>query len=1092
MWGSHNREAVDSTVAAPIATGREASGDPSNTKTAVEESAGQPALPPPSHRLAAPLQRRDPERYELLGEHGRGGLGTVTRAHDKELGRNVAIKELIKRGDAGEVRFLREAMITARLEHPGIVPVHEAGQWPDGTPFYVMKLVAGRSLKEVIAKCRSVADRMALLHHVVAVADAIAYAHKRRIIHRDLKPANVIVGDFGETVVIDWGLAKDLSDVDHLGQPDERGPYRTPAADDLTQAGSVLGTPMYMAPEQWRGERVDQRADVFAIGAMLWELCSKHRVPPAEPGQRDKLLRRANIEGDLIAIIGKALASDPAHRYQNAGELVSDLRAFTSGARIASRRYSLAGVVVHWIRHHRAIAAIATAALVLGVIGATIYVRNIGVERDRSAKSEIATKDANDELVLQNAELLMLRDPSAVVDALAGYRGKDKVRKDLLVAEAYGRGVAETRFLAHADGVYFVQRAPDGSVYTLGEDRRVVVTKNGRSTTLATNATQTGLFAYSSGAPVLAYDAAPTGTAVIDFTTGTVKQFGTDQSTSLAISSDGALLAALTLGGKLHVWNIASSELVHEANLGDAFVIEFSGSTIIAQSGSELMTLDVTAPAPTVMRRKLNVVSFHAARGLIAVGDDKGRVTLHDHSLAPLAATNVCHSAVVSARIVARRDLVIFACRERVAGVAHFDATRALTVDFTTEVSSAPHFADSDANGKRMFVVLEPSTVLLVDLESRITRTLQGHGSRITAISPSNDDAEHLVTGDSDGNLRVWKWEQSPARRLLRAPRPILAAASAPDGRVIVTDGLEGIVRRIELETGAVVELKGHSTEGVLRTRFAADGRSFFSIGYDGTVRVWDPSTTTSVRVYVEHHGMINDAEYIGSDRIASVGADGRLLLWSSRGTDSTVLHARTQALVTLEVLTWNNRVVLVDATNTVVDVALDGTSRQIASPSTDTITLLRASSDGKLLAVGRASGAVTVYSTATYHTVYAGKMPAQVHQIQFDPKSRDFAIQSDDGRVRVVALGSRVLPWRELALKGRDVAYSDDGETLGIINSTGANWFYSIRNDRWLYAPDHQASPISGRFTADGKHFVSTDASGTVIVHDLNPTRTN
>jgi eukaryotic-like serine/threonine-protein kinase len=168
------------------------------------------AAPPPS-RLPAPLQVRDRDRYAMLGEHGRGGLGTVARAHDKELGRQVAIKELLRRGDAGEVRFLREALITARLEHPGIVPIHEAGRWPDGTPFYVMKLVSGRSLKELIEARRTVEERLALLHHVIAVADAMAYAHKRKIIHRDLKPANVIAGDFGETIVIDWGLAKDLS-----------------------------------------------------------------------------------------------------------------------------------------------------------------------------------------------------------------------------------------------------------------------------------------------------------------------------------------------------------------------------------------------------------------------------------------------------------------------------------------------------------------------------------------------------------------------------------------------------------------------------------------------------------------------------------------------------------------------------------------------------------------------------------------------------------------------------------------------------------------------------------------------------------------
>src|SRR5215468_1505156 len=130
---------------------------------------------------ALPIQVRDPRRYEFLGEHGRGGLGRVSRAHDRELGRDVAIKELLSRGIANEVRFLREVLITARLEHPGIVPIHEAGRWSDGTPFYAMKLVAGRPLRELLAERTAVTERLGLLHHVIAVADAIAYAHGRHI-----------------------------------------------------------------------------------------------------------------------------------------------------------------------------------------------------------------------------------------------------------------------------------------------------------------------------------------------------------------------------------------------------------------------------------------------------------------------------------------------------------------------------------------------------------------------------------------------------------------------------------------------------------------------------------------------------------------------------------------------------------------------------------------------------------------------------------------------------------------------------------------------------------------------------------------------
>jgi len=820
MWGS--REAHTSAVAA----------DSSMTRTAAEEAAGVPALPPPPHRLAAPLQRRDPDRYELLGEHGRGGLGTVTRAHDKELGRNVAIKELIKRGDSGEIRFLREAMITARLEHPGIVPVHEAGQWPDGTPFYVMKLVAGRSLKEVIAS-RAVGDRMALLHHVVAVADAVAYAHKRRIIHRDLKPANVIVGDFGETVVIDWGLAKDLSELDGDSPADDRSPYRAPVVDDLTQIGSVLGTPMYMAPEQWRGERVDQRADVFAIGAMLWELCSKHRVPPAEPRKRDQLLRRASIDADLIAIIGKALAGDPAQRYQNAGELASDLRAFTSGARIASRRYSLAGVAVHWIRHHRAIAAIATTALVLGVIGATVYVRNVGVARDRA-------EYANGELVLQNADLLMQRDPTAVVDALTSYRGADKVRKDRLLAEAHGRGVAEARFSPHGDTVHFLHRAADGSVFSLGEDRRLVVTKTGASTTLATDVSPSIAHDFSPATQLLGYGTSPFGVTVFDLKARTATRVGEMHAAALEISNDGSLLAVLDTKSELTVWRLPGRQLIRREVVADAIGLSLGDTALMIIGKSAVQAIDFASASPTTATRTADIAAFDTRGDEIALGTAQGTITLLDLGLKPRGVVAACRQAVTTLRL-ASAHRIAFGCQDGLAGVARFDpATASLTIELSVATTGPVTQTTIDSEARRMVSIVAPAQILVSDLETKLTRTLRGHPAVITSLSVPADD--RILTGDGDGNIRVWRLPVAPAKVIVPASQRVLGVAVSPDGKTVAADGEAGIVRRVNLASGRLDELTGHRSM-VFRTRFAPDGQSFLSVSFDGTARVWDPSS---------------------------------------------------------------------------------------------------------------------------------------------------------------------------------------------------------------------------------------------------------
>ena len=372
------------------------------------------AADPPDPGTSPP--GRTSERYQVIGEHGRGGLGVVSRAHDRDLGRDVAIKELLARGHSSEARFLREARITARLEHPGIVPVHEAGRWPDGTPFYAMKLVAGRPLRELITERHTVAERINLLHHVIAVADAIAYAHARNIIHRDLKPANVIVGDFGETIVIDWGLAKDLAEREEVTTSED--PLRSVADGNLTTTGIAMGTPAYMAPEQERGEHVDQRADVFAIGAMLWELCSLHKVPPMDIRHRHRLLRRAGIDTDLVAIVDKALAPERAHRYPDAGALAADLKAFKSGARIGARRYSLFAMLIHWTRRHRALAASMVAALVLGATVSVLYVRSVTDERDRADAARDHAELEKRRAIIANALELLERDPTQAWSAI--------------------------------------------------------------------------------------------------------------------------------------------------------------------------------------------------------------------------------------------------------------------------------------------------------------------------------------------------------------------------------------------------------------------------------------------------------------------------------------------------------------------------------------------------------------------------------------------------------------------------------------------------------------------------------------------------
>ncbi len=264
----------------------------------------------------------DTGRYELAGEHARGGLGRILHGRDVLLDRPVAVKQLLRDGDEAEARFIREALITARLQHPSIVPVHDLGRTPAGKPFYTMRMISGRSLAEIIRQTRTLEQRLALLPHVIAVAHAMAYAHGRRVIHRDLKPSNILIGPFGETVVVDWGLAADLDEANR-GSRSVSTAYEIAAA-GLTVSGTVLGTPEYMPAEQAEGKSVDERADVYAIGAILYHLLAA--APPYT-----------------------AMARDPRDRYLTAKELADDLERFRTGQRVSTHPYSRGSLIWKWI-----------------------------------------------------------------------------------------------------------------------------------------------------------------------------------------------------------------------------------------------------------------------------------------------------------------------------------------------------------------------------------------------------------------------------------------------------------------------------------------------------------------------------------------------------------------------------------------------------------------------------------------------------------------------------------------------------------------------------------------------------------------------
>ena len=347
-------------------------------------------------REEADLPDLGSSKYLVIHKLGSGGMGTVYLAQDVDLGRKVAVKVMntTEQTAALAARMTREARIVALLEHPSIVPIHDVDTLADGRVFYAMKLVQGARLDEFATSTTSLSD---LLRVFQKVCEAVAFAHARGVIHRDLKPENIMVGQFGEVLVMDWGVAKVLEGGrgdTQTSTPNEAAELSTVDDADLvatlplsgdgspadTRSGTVIGTPAYMAPEQSRGETelLDQRSDVYALGAILYFLLSRRppfesanatgaREPrgdyPARPRQIDPKNPRA-----IEAICLKAMSERRDDRYASAQEVAGDIVRFLDGNPVSAYRENIIEKAGRWLNKNRFIVLLILAYLLMRII----------------------------------------------------------------------------------------------------------------------------------------------------------------------------------------------------------------------------------------------------------------------------------------------------------------------------------------------------------------------------------------------------------------------------------------------------------------------------------------------------------------------------------------------------------------------------------------------------------------------------------------------------------------------------------------------------------------------------------------------------
>jgi WD40 repeat protein len=833
-------------------------------------------------------------RYVIERELARGGLGRVLIAYDRRLGRTVAIKEVLLETPDARRRFVREALLTARLEHPAIVPVHDVGRWPSGELFYCMKRVSGRALSDVVRGARELRERLTLIPNLIAVADAVAYAHAHGVLHRDLKPANILVGDYGETLVIDWGIAKA-----------QAAPAVGGAAGDAsdTAFGAVLGTPAYMPPEQARGAEVDVRADVYALGAVIYavlagrapfegsaaDVLERLRAGPPPP-----LAERApGAPADLVAIAERAMARDPAQRYGAADELVADLRRFQNGQLVAARSYSVWAVVRRWIARHRAVVATVVIALLALVATGAIALRNVlearqlaelrrvEAERDRAVAVARAYQ-----LTLSQARSALESDPTA---ALAWLKVDPSAPLDWraardVAADALSRGVARYAFatrgadvfaidptrprvaIGYGDGSIDVWSLDDGArrklppqaaaVWTLafdpdsgalyagsaGEVRRWEPDLD-RSTTLARGddlggagvAVARGVIAYAVRRDVVAVIAR--GGARRELAVGA-------EVVRLDISKNGERVAAGDRDGVAHVWSVATGEELLRARNG-------AGPTevALAPDGSAVgaMSDDGACKAWDVRSKTATAVASGGPFGMVVF------------------------SATGRWIACATRDYVV--ALDRASGRrVDVGKVRGATVAFSPD--------------ERWLVYNDANAVELEPLDGGLHRSLRGHSSNLTQLEVSPDGA-WVVSFASEGSTRVWRMPALP--RIASIGEAQWPLAISPDGTWLAAAGMMETLSRIDVASGAHRTL-GRFARQPMTLAIAPDGASI-ATGAGDEIRLWDPSGGAS-RVLGRSVGQVNGLAFApGGDALVSVSDGGSVSRWTlgAQGGDTTI-----------------------------------------------------------------------------------------------------------------------------------------------------------------------------------------------------------
>jgi len=1071
--------------------------DPSQaTKVQSTMPAPESSEPPPSsltelHDLQTlPFVTR--ERYEMDRIFAQGGIGRILKATDLYLDRIVAIKEMRRVGSRyARLRFAREIRITAKLQHPNIIAVHEAGRWPHGEPFFTMKLVEGGSLDEAIDRADNPRQRRDLLPRVIDAADAMAYAHSQDIVHRDLKPTNILVGPFAETVVIDWGLAKDKSLPEEGELPPPSAIPSNPVSYQTTD-GAVMGTPPYMPPEQAAGKVVDERADVYALGAILYHVLSG-RVPYFEAPPRAVLRRvlsgpptslellEPHTPPDLLAIVEKAMSRDPKQRYADAADMAEELHRYADGRLVRAYTYSPMELLQRFVRRYRAAVTVAAIGGILLFSLAAWSVRRIAQQRDQAQEARVAAEAAAEreaeahaeaerrlaEAILSGAEAALTQDPTLSVGLMKGLT-EPLPGAITVAADAVERGVArkvltgpldriEAVTMTEGDGV--VATSTDGNVWRWDTDGDGTASAfhQGRVPALATT-DRLGLL-------TLGYDG-----KLARWKGGEAKAFFAESTSWRVMATAGDHVALAGLDG---LRLLRATDGAPEVILSDATPLDRPAFIALSADAKQIVTGHHAGNRALWHRRDAEpLVLEHPAPVTVAVFDERGQLVTgcEDGQLRTFVdspeptQTRRAHRGPITALVVADDNTLVSAGFDGVvkAWSTDVDAPRPI-LEHAERVMTLVLSADR----KRVASGSWDRSVGAFDLETQRQWRLRGHRDAVGALAFSAD-GQSLASGSWDREVRIWSLGVGEPRLRRRAHRfGVKAVAFSPDGKLLASAGHDDRVRLWTSDGVPKQTWTGHE-DHVFRVLFSPDGRWVASSSDDRTVRLWPVGGGKPI-IHRGHEADVEELAFSADGKyLASAGEDQKVGLWPVGARDGRMLEGHAGAVTGVvfhgdellsagrdgTVRTWNpkngrasepwslGRPVMALGHATSADVLGVATAEAVFVRADDgepvSLDMIKAgehltfTKDGREVAVGTSRGDVWLCTWVEKSCRRFAGHGSKIHALAFAPDEATLLSASGDGTVRVWngATGESH-PIRMHSASVFDLAISPDGKQV-------------------------------------------------------------